>query len=164
MADFGNTEDEIPYPLPPTTVAPTTTKQTTAPPIVVQVPTSSSASDQNTSLVQKSNAVDLEDVPAMDTAGDDNLLASGVYSEYESTPVDYTDTFCNVTPVAKTEQHANPRGCPPSIAKSNGFIEMMHLQMQQQAFLYQCDQEDKAEQEKRQLEELEEEHEECCLE
>jgi hypothetical protein len=28
MADFSNSEDEIPYPLPPTTVAPTTTKMT----------------------------------------------------------------------------------------------------------------------------------------
>jgi hypothetical protein len=48
MADFSNSEDEIPYPLPPTTLAPTTTKETTTPPLVFQVPTSSSACDHNT--------------------------------------------------------------------------------------------------------------------
>jgi hypothetical protein len=52
-------------------------------------------------MVQQSNAVDLEDVPAMDKAGDDNLLASGVYSEYDSAPADYANTFFNVTPAAK---------------------------------------------------------------
>jgi hypothetical protein len=115
-------------------------------------------------MVQNSNAVDLEDVPGMDKAGDDNLSASGVYSVYDSTPVDYAETFCNMMPVAKTEQCSNPHGHPPSLAKSNGLIEMMHLQMQHQAFLYQCDQEEKAEREKRQLEELKEEHEEHHLE
>jgi hypothetical protein len=100
-------------------------------------------------MVQKSNAVDLEDVPAVDKAGDNNLLAFGVHSEYDAAQVEYADTFCNVTPVAKTDQHSNPHGHPPSITKSNGLIEMMCLQMQQQAFLYQCDREDKAEREKR---------------
>jgi hypothetical protein len=47
MPDFSNLEDEIPYPLPPTMVAPTTTKETTAP-IVFQVPISSSACNNNT--------------------------------------------------------------------------------------------------------------------
>jgi hypothetical protein len=48
MADFTNLEDEIPYPLPPTTVATTTTPApTTTPPFVFQVP-NSSALDQNT--------------------------------------------------------------------------------------------------------------------
>jgi hypothetical protein len=40
-------------------------------------------------MVQKSNAVDLEEVPPMDKAGNDNLSASGVYSEYGSTSVDF---------------------------------------------------------------------------
>jgi hypothetical protein len=88
----------------------------------------------------------------------------GVCSEHESVLVDYADTFCNVTPVAKMNQRANPHGHPPSIVKSNGIVEMMHLQMQQQAFLYQCDREEKAEREKRQLEELKEEREERYLE
>jgi hypothetical protein len=64
-------------------------------------------------MVQKSNAVDLEEVPAIDKAADDNLLVSGVCSEYESAQVDYANTFCNMTPVAKTNQHANPCGRPP---------------------------------------------------
>jgi hypothetical protein len=115
-------------------------------------------------MVQKSNAVDLEEVPAMDKAGDINPSASGVYAEYDSTTVDYAETFCNVTPVAKPEQCSNPRGCPAGLVQSNGLIEMMHLQMQQQAFLYQRDREEKAEREKRQLEELKEEHEERRLE
>jgi hypothetical protein len=115
-------------------------------------------------MVQKSNAVDLEEVPAMDKAGDGNLLASGVYAEYDSMSVDDAKTFCNVMPVAKPEQHSNPHGRPPGLVQSNGLIEMMHLQMQQQAFLYQWDQEEKAEREKCQLEELKEEHEERCLE
>jgi hypothetical protein len=32
-------------------------------------------------MAQKSNAVDLEEVPAVDKAGDDNLSASGVCSD-----------------------------------------------------------------------------------
>jgi hypothetical protein len=32
-------------------------------------------------MVQKSNAVDLEDVPALEKSGDNNLLLSGVYSD-----------------------------------------------------------------------------------
>jgi hypothetical protein len=63
-------------------------------------------------MVQKSNAVDLEEVPAFTKAADNNLLVSEVCSEYESAQVDYADTFCNVTPVAKTDQCANLCGCP----------------------------------------------------
>jgi hypothetical protein len=219
MADFSNTEDEIPYPLPPTMVAPTTTTApTSAPPIVFQVPPSS-PSAQNTGpfklpkkhqtvastkakkhlekknsqpvllvaipvifpckkvflfddngrnlpfgdlewqkvvnlhnsnhglcctkealqqkfnklcnmkiptcdppcpadvrlakkvaqlMVQKSNAVDLEEVPAMDKAGDDNLSVFGVYAEYDSTSVDFAKTFFNVMPVAKPELGHGP--------------------------------------------------------
>jgi hypothetical protein len=274
MADFSDSEDEIPYPLPPTTVAPpTTTATATAAPTVFNVPASSSASDtatfqmpkknnscrrkreeafgkekktantvgggsshfsteetmsflmtmeeilpfgdpewqivvnlhnnnhgltrskeslqrkfnklRNTKIptgdphcpadvrlakkvaqlmVQKSNAVDLEEIPAVDKAVDDNLSEAGGCPAQETATVDYSDTFCNMTPVAKTDQRSNARGHPPSIVKSNGIVEMMHLQMQQQAFLYQRDREDKAEREKRQLEELKEEREERRLE
>jgi hypothetical protein len=52
-------------------------------------------------------------------------------------------------PVAKPEQRSYPCGHPPGLAQSNGLIEMMHLQMQQQAFLYQPDREEKAEREKK---------------
>jgi hypothetical protein len=64
-------------------------------------------------MVQKSNAVDLEEAPAIDKAEDDNLSVPGVFPEQESMPVEYSDTFCNVTPVAKTDQCANLRGHPP---------------------------------------------------
>jgi hypothetical protein len=69
-----------------------------------------------------------------------------------------------MTPVAKTEQCNISQGSPSSQPKSYGVIEMMQMQIQQQAFEYQCDQEEKAELEKHQLEELKEEHEECRLE
>jgi hypothetical protein len=92
-------------------------------------------------------------------------LVSVAYSEYGATPViDYAETFSTVTPLAKLEQHNNSRGCPSSQLKSYGMIEMMHLQMQQQAIQYQHDQEEKAEQEKHRLEELKEDHKEHCLE
>jgi hypothetical protein len=52
MADFSDSEDEIPYPLPPTTVAPMTTTATAAL-IVFNIPTSSSAC--NTTKLPKNN-------------------------------------------------------------------------------------------------------------
>jgi hypothetical protein len=55
MADFSNSGDEIPYPLPPTMVAPTTTKETEAL-IVFKVPTSSSACDTGTLKLPKNNS------------------------------------------------------------------------------------------------------------
>jgi hypothetical protein len=47
MANYSNTEDEIPYPLPPTTVSLMLTKQTMAPPIVFQVPPKTSNCGQH---------------------------------------------------------------------------------------------------------------------
>jgi hypothetical protein len=79
-------------------------------------------------MVQKSNAVDLEEEPAVDKAGNDNLSVSDICPDYSGEAINYDNSFCNVTPVAKTDQRNNSRGCPPSIAKSNGIIEMMHLQ------------------------------------
>jgi hypothetical protein len=115
-------------------------------------------------MVQKSNAVDLEEEPAVDKAGNDNLLASDICPDYGGEAINYDNLFCNVTPVAKTDQCNNSRGRPPSIAKSNGIMEMMHLQMQQQQMLYQRDREEKAEREKCRLEELKDEREERRLE
>jgi hypothetical protein len=64
----------------------------------------------------------LEDVPAVDKAGDNNLSASGVCLEYDALPVEYTNTFCNVTPVAQTDQRANPSGCPIVVDLQSGNI------------------------------------------
>jgi hypothetical protein len=60
MANFGNMEDEIPYPLPLTTVAPTTTA-----PVIYQVSTPSSTFDLNSSPSQHKKASELSIVLAI---------------------------------------------------------------------------------------------------
>jgi hypothetical protein len=100
-------------------------------------------------------------------------VASG--SDYMSTPVDFADTLCNVTPISKMESHNNLQGRSYSQPKTFGVVEMMQIQMQQHAMEYQRDQAENAKQEqhdweensireKRQLEELKEEREERHLE
>jgi hypothetical protein len=63
-------------------------------------------------------------------AGDDDLLVSNVYSDYDTTYVEYAKTISYVTLLVKSEQHNNSHGHPSSPSKSYDLMEMIHLQMQ----------------------------------
>jgi hypothetical protein len=116
-------------------------------------------------MVEKSNTVDLED-PALEKSYEDNQsVASG--SDYLSMPVDFADSLCNVTLISKMESCNNSQGCYSNQPKTFGVLEMMQVQMRLQALEYQhdwaekakreqCDQEENAIQEKRQLDKLKE--------
>jgi hypothetical protein len=93
-------------------------------------------------MVHKLNAVDLEDVALEKTIEDNRSVASG--SDYMSTPVDFADTLCNVTPISKMESRNNLRGRSYSQPKTFGVVEMMQIQMQQHAMEYQHDWVEKA--------------------
>jgi hypothetical protein len=85
-------------------------------------------------------------MPASEIAGEDNLSVSAAYSDYSTLPVvDHAETFSTVMPLAKLEKRNNLHSRPSSQLKSYGVIEMMILQIQQQAIQHQHDWEEKAE-------------------